>query len=414
MLDNIKQLNLLKFLTFGMLTHSRQDTQEQLGDRSQYVGMSDIGKAMECLRSAVADKAGISGKIQPNEIPALTPGNLKQVLIKQITLQRGHWQEYGIQKAIDSTRAHCIPQLEISTDYHGVPVKAHLDFTIVRNNPHPTVRILELKSNEHIPDHLYVSYEAQIYGQTGLLYLCWNQPCFSVPPDYHQKGIAGATFPEVVKHIFDIQLPENPDDVDIEAWVLSISMSDIKPFGPYRHDGAMLQTCLDKAELLWNEKTKLLSGEIALNDINHCAGFHPLCDYCSVNADCPKFEGRVLGIDLGYDEALKELAELKAQESAINKKKKEIEKRIKTACRLMGGEHGGWLNTVDYRFKVSTMPGRKSFDRSKIHESLTEHIHDGISADDLLDKCQKTSTPYERLYISKINSKIDNKQTSVV
>ncbi len=405
-----KQQKLLEFLTVGMLAHGRQDTLDQLGDRSQYIGMSDIGKALECLRSAVADKSGIIEKIQPEAIFGLSHEKIKQVLIKQITLQRGHWQEYGIQKAINSTRTHCIPQLEISTDYHGVPIKAHLDFTIVGDTPHPIVRILELKSNENIPDHLYASYEAQIYGQTGLLYQCWNRPCFSVPPEDQQEGIAGATFPELVRHMFDIQLPDNPEEVDIEAWVLSISMSDIKPFGPYRHDAALLQTCLEKAEQLWNQKAQLLAGEISLNELSYCSGFHPLCDYCSVNEGCPKFTGQALNIDLGYDMILKELAELKEQESVIKSKKKEIEQHIKSAYRLMGGDHAGWLNTLDFRFKVSIMPGRKSFDREKIHEKLTQHIHDGISADDVLDKCQKTSIPYERLYISKIN----RKQTSVV
>ncbi|TKB25161.1 hypothetical protein FCL47_16080 [Desulfopila sp. IMCC35006] len=398
-----KQQGLLEFLTVGMLAHGRQDTLDQLGDRSQYIGMSDIGKALECLRSAVADKSGIIENIQPQAISGLSHEKIKQVLIKQITLQRGHWQEYGIQKAITSTRAHCIPQLEISMDYRGVPLKAHLDFTIVRDRPHPAVRILELKSNEHIPDNLYASYEAQIYGQTGLLHHCWNRPCFSVPPTGHFEGIVNATFPEVAQSMFDIQLPDNPEEADIQAWVLSISMSDIKPFGPYTHDPSMLQTCFDKAEQLWNEKTKLLSGAISLNDIDHCFGFHPLCDFCSVNAGCPKFQSQFLAIDPDCDAALKELADLKSQESTIQKKKKELEQRVKNTYRAIQGDNTGWLNTSGYRFKVATMPGRKSFDRDVLHEKLTEHICDEISVDDVLGGCQKTSQPYERLYVSQVN-----------
>lgn len=398
-----KQQGLLQFLTVGMLTHARQDTQDQLGDRSQYIGMSDIGKALECLRSAVADKSGIIETLQPHVLAGLSHQQIKKVLMKQITLQRGHWQEYGIQNAINSTRAHCIPQLEISTDYQGVPLKAHLDFTIVRDSPHPAVRILELKSNEHIPDHLYASYEAQLYGQIGLLHYCWNQPCFSVSAVFHQEGIIKATFPEVVHHMFDIHLPDNPEDADIEAWVLSISMSDIKPFGPYTHDGAMLRTCFDKAEQLWTEKAKLLSGEISLDDITHCSGFHPLCDFCSVNAGCPKFQSEFLAIDPDCDAVLKELAELKGQESVIQKKKRALEQRVKNTYHAIQGDNTGWLNTLGYRFKVSTMPGRKSFDRDVLHEKLTRHIRDEISVDDVLGGCQKTSQPYERLYVSQVN-----------
>lgn len=398
-----KQQGLLEFLTVGMLAHGRQDTLDQLGDRNQYIGMSDIGKALECLRSAVADKSGIVENIQLQGISGLSHEKIKQVLIKQITLQRGHWQEYGIQKAINSTRAHCIPQLEISLDYHGIPLKAHLDFTIVRDRPHPAVRILELKSNEHIPDHLYASYEAQIYGQTGLLHHCWNKPCFSITATDHHKGIAGATFPQIAKHMFGIQLPDNPEDADIQAWVLSISMSDIKPFGPYVHDGAMLQTCFDKAEQLWNEKTKLLTGEISLNDVIYCSGFNPLCDFCSVNAGCPKFHSEFLITDAECEATLRELGELKEQESAIQKKKKALEQRVKNTYHAIQGDNAGWLNTLGYRFKVSTMPGRKSLDRDVLHERLSKHLCNEISVDDVLGGCQKTSQPYERLYVSQVN-----------
>ena len=398
-----RQHGLLEFLTVGMLAHGRQDTLDQLGDRQQYIGMSDIGKALECLRSAVADKSGIVENIQPQAIAGLSHEKIKQLLIKQITLQRGHWQEYGIQKAINSTRAHSIPQLEISIDYQDVPLKAHLDFTIVRDSPHPAVRILELKSNEHIPEHLYASYEAQVYGQTGLLHYCWNRPCFSIPPAHHHKGIAGATFPEIAKQIFNVHLPDNPEDADIQAWVLSISMSDIKPFGPYTHDAAMLQTCFDKAKQLWHEKTRLLAQEISLNDIDHCLGFHPLCDFCSVNAGCPKFQSQALAIDPDCDAVLKELADLKAQESAIQKKKKALEQRVKNSYRAIQGDNTGWLNTTGYRFRVATMPGRKSFDRDMLHEQLSQHICAEISVDDILGGCHKTSQPYERLYVSQLN-----------
>ena len=168
----------------------------------------------------------------------------------------------------------------------------------------------------------------------------------------------------------------------------------------------MRQCCrpvLIKPEQLWHEKTKLLSGEISLNDIDHCSGFHPLCDFCSVNAGCPKFQSQVLAIDPDCDAALKELAELKAQESVIQKKKKALEQRVKNTYRAIQGDNTGWLNTLGYRFKVSTMPGRKSFDRDMLHEKLTQHIHDEISVDDILGGCQKTSQPYERLYVSQVN-----------
>jgi len=146
-----------------------------------------------------------------------------------------------------------------------------------------------------------------------------------------------------------------------------------------------------------------------LNDIDYCYGFHPLCDWCSVNEDCPKFNGTdMFDFDPAYGVELENLANLKKQESAIKKKKKEIEQRIKNTYHLVNGNNNGWLNTENYRFKVSTMAGRKSLDQDMLHKQITGHIHDGTTANDLLDKCQKTSSPYERLYISKINKRIIN------
>jgi hypothetical protein len=60
------------------------------------------------------------------DVPNLNYKELKAVLGKQIMLQRGHWQEYGIQNAIMATGVKLIPQLEISIECNGVPIEAHL------------------------------------------------------------------------------------------------------------------------------------------------------------------------------------------------------------------------------------------------------------------------------------------------
>ncbi|WDP91070.1 MAG: hypothetical protein HUN04_15750 [Desulfobacter sp.] len=402
-----KENGLLQFLTTGILKHTAEDTAVQLGDRNQYIGLSDIGKGMECLRSAVADKAGLIRHPHYKDVPRLNQKTLRAVLEKQIVLQRGHWQEYGIQNAIMATSVKLIPQLEICIEYNGVPIKAHLDFTIVWGGKKPAVRIIELKSNENIPDHLYASYEAQVYGQVSLLKECWNKPCFGVVAENGKDSFSGVSFPDAVTKLFGVTMPNTPENVDIEAWILSISMTQVKPFGPYLPDKVMLNTCLKMAERIWNEKNEIHAGDIVLNDVQYCSGFHPLCDYCSVNEDCPKFKGPdILQHDPAFESELEKLADLKAQESVIQKKKKAIEQRVKNTYRLVNGDTTGWLNTSGYRFKVSQMPGRKSLDRDKLHLKMAGQVPDGTSVDDVLDQCQKTSAPYERLYISKINKKL--------
>ena len=47
---------LLEILRCGLERSAEQRTAIQLGDRSQYVGMSDIGKMLDCPRAALAGK----------------------------------------------------------------------------------------------------------------------------------------------------------------------------------------------------------------------------------------------------------------------------------------------------------------------------------------------------------------------
>lgn len=405
MQHDVKVEGLLQLITTGILKHSYQSTIKELGDRSSYIGLSDIGKGVECLRSAVASK--VNSKFPThNDVLGLNPIELRRVLGKQIILQRGHWQEYGIQNAIASTSIKLIPQLEISIKHKDVPIKAHLDFTIVWGGQKPAVRVIELKSNENIPDSLYVSYEAQLYGQIGLLKEFWNKPCFSVTREHNRVGFRNKTFPEAVKILFDVDLPILSENVDMEAWVLSISMSRIKPFGPYRPERTMLTACLQIAERIWREKKRFLSGKIKLNDINHCSGFHPLCDWCDVNEDCPKFSDQSM-LDSSYETELEKLENIKKKETELLKQRKEIEQRIKNTYRLINGISAGWLNTDNFRFKVSTIKGRKSLDKEEFYKKITDHIDEKI-VDDILDKCKISKAPYERLYVSRINKRISD------
>lgn len=400
----ITKNNLLRYLTTGLVTHANQETESQLGDRSLYIGMSDIGKAMECIRSAVADKAGITRNLETFEIRNLSDTDLKKALIKQLTLQRGHWQEYGLEQTLIALDAQYIPQLEISLEYLSVPIKAHLDITLVQDKPHQAVRVLELKSNENIPGHLYASYEAQIYGQVGLLVYCWNLPCFSVPKTEKKGCLGNVTFPEIVQHLFGLEISADPSEVDIEAWVLSISMSDIKPFGPYFYDRAMLQACFDKGQEVWEKKEGILQGAILLNELSYCKGFHPLCDYCMVNRDCPKFISMNLATDNQYDLDFDELEKIKIEEKRLNRKRKDIEQRIKsTYSQLSLGNRRDWINSGSYRFKVSQMPGRASLDMDKLGVAVEGRIGGSQKVTDIVASCQKTNPSYERLYVSKIN-----------
>lgn len=77
----VREKTLLEVIRQGFLVSSRSQTHAMLGDRTSYVGMSDVGKYLECPRAAVASR------IFPE------PENLDRLL----PLQRGHWFEQGIE-----------------------------------------------------------------------------------------------------------------------------------------------------------------------------------------------------------------------------------------------------------------------------------------------------------------------------
>jgi len=172
-------LGLLAQVTRGLLRHGAHHTAQHLGDRSTYVGLSDVGRAITCLRAAVASKLGRGDVPTGDDIGRwLRDGDAQPIttaLGRQLVLQRGHWLEAGVETALRANGVNLIPQLEISVVENGVPLRAHLDFVLVGGGPRPALRVLELKSTAHLPKTLYSAYEVQLYGQIGLLQAQWNR-----------------------------------------------------------------------------------------------------------------------------------------------------------------------------------------------------------------------------------------------
>jgi len=408
-----RSTSLLSLLTKGLQIHSQNSTRTQLGDRSRYVGMSDIGRALECLRAAVATK--LQPCVQPEGSDApMDDAHMRQLLRRELILQRGHWQEAGIASALGAAGLQLIPQLEIEATCFGVPIKAHLDLTLVWGGHKPSVRILELKSNERLPQTLYASNEIQLYGQLGLLQTTWNQPCFNLRDEQGNPVFTRKSFPEVAKALFGTDLPGDASQVALEGWVLSVSMSDAKAFGPYLPNRSMLAVCLQTARSLWTTLKDVRDGSVSLNDVPTCAGFHPLCDWCELNSDCPKFRpmsiaGQQVELSPEYASDLVQLDALKEQRLTLEGDIEDLESRIKTAFgRFSAHQDGGqpsWLASDDYRFRVAAMPGRKTIDQAALLAELLALTGDEDTARGILARVQKTGQPYERLTITRINHK---------
>jgi hypothetical protein len=385
---------LMALLAKGLVESSVQRTASSLGDRSRYIGMSDIGRALECPRAAVGRKLFGNGEDLAHQ------QDLPSQLSRQLRLQRGHWFESGIAQVFRQQRLLVIEQLEIETSHHGVPIKAHLDFVFASAVRQPTVRILELKSCENIPSTLYSSYETQVYGQVGLLHALWDQPAFGVHGDADNQRSSGLTFPQICQERFGIEMPADPSLVDIEAWVLCLSMSDAKAFGPYLPDDTMLGLCLKKAEELWHNFDASKENDADLDDLPTAQGFHPLCSWCEFNADCPKFDG----VDQSqWSDSLDRLKDLKSSQGVLGEEIAEIEEGLRTAYAL-SDVGGSWINAGMHRFRVSAQNGRRTLNKEQLRLELSAVLGEE-EADALITRCESEGKTFDRLLVNKINRK---------
>ena len=403
-MENVKAMGLMAQVAKGLLKHGECKTATELGDRSLYVGLSDIGKGAECMRSAVAGKVYGNRHPSGDKVMDWYRGQeyekVMEALRKQLILQRGHWFEAGIEQAFEANGTKFFTQLEIDAGFDGVPVLAHLDFVLVANG---AVRILELKSTENIPDCLYTAYEVQVYGQLGFLAKCWNQPRFSIRDGTGQIVHSKLSFPELCKKVFGIDMPESVQDVDLEGWVLALAMSDAKAFGPYKANATMTRFCEKTAKAIWVQADEIRNNNLDLNSVKFCKGFHALCNFCDHADDCPKFTVHELG-DSVYNDILGELNELKSQKAKLVKDIAIAEDQVRDFY-LNSGVNGDWLSTGDWRFRFAETAGRKSLDNKTLLAEIGEIIGED-RVEDLIQKYSSQGLPGQRLYVSRVKSDV--------
>lgn len=355
-----KSTGLLGLLARGFLLHGAARGARELGERGSYLGMSDIGRGIECLRSAVAGKLEHSFAVGPETLDGLhASGDLERIedeLKLQVTLQRGHWVEGGIANALSAAGVRFIPQLEIRTRYQDVPIQAHLDFTLVWGGKNPAVRILEIKSSKKLPRNLYTAHETQLYAQLGLLKILWNKNCFNLKDAQGALIHQNKTFPELAALVFGIQLPLNPEEANIEGWVVSIAPDDAKVFGPYEPSPDTLNVCLDVAARIWAAVSEIRAGNLSLDDVPFRGGFYPLCDWCAHGGGCPKFCGHDYS---EYEALLSQRSELKTLIKSLEEETADLDNQIKAAYwritedETSGLKPGDWIAAGEKRFKVS-------------------------------------------------------------
>jgi CRISPR-associated exonuclease Cas4 len=134
------------FLAF--LFDGLQAVDNGLGDRSKYIGASDIGS---CLKKAYLSKT------------IKTPD---RSLDEMLVLERGHVVEGIIEKALIARRINYKAQVEVSLKNGTTPIAAHIDF--VAEDSREAV-VIECKSVSSAIDEPYENWILQAQLQIGLL-----------------------------------------------------------------------------------------------------------------------------------------------------------------------------------------------------------------------------------------------------
>lgn len=377
---------LLETIRQGLDISAVRNTATSLGDRSKYVGLSEIVKYAECPRSAVAAKLGDPVTAMKSLLP----------------MQRGHWFEKGIKDGLTSARLNHFNQLEINASRKNVTIKAHLDFTLVWQQPVKAVRILEVKSCDKLPGEPRDTHRLQAQCQVDLLRHYWNKSVFALRDDTGKSIHENLTFPQMCKNCFDIDISNRPSSISVESWLLYISMKDARAFGPYTHSVEALENILNLATAFQQDLKMVTDDPAHLNGLKYRQGFYPLCSYCESNLDCPKF--RQGDYQPQWEPAIQKLDTLKKQQENIKTEISEIESALKQAHSL--SETKDWIDTGEHRFRMSTVAGRKSLNQDALKEELCEifdFLHEDIDVDAIFKRCTKQGTSFPRLTISPVN-----------
>ena len=216
---------LLDILQDGLRKLANQHTCETLGDRTTYLGASEVG---QCPRKTILSK------LHPAE------HNLDTLL----RFRRGHYAEDVVAEALTAMGWDFERQTEIN---RGKNV-AHIDF-VFTSEASKSKSVLEIKSTEKIPQTPYSSWETQLYLQMGLL--------AGVYPDYSVRGA-----------------------------ILVVPLGGgARLFDGYTPDSNLTEGLLTRATGIWTDYQRVANGE----DVDLTTEFSPLCGFCEHISTCPKF-----------------------------------------------------------------------------------------------------------------------------
>ena len=258
---------LANILEEGLRTFCENKTKAELGDRSEYIGASDI---VGCPRRVIMDK------INP-------PHHSFETLMR---FERGHLAEDIVANALQAAGyGNFVRQHEIdATEALGAPIKAHLDFVWFGQS---SISVLEVKTVSSIPDSPYETWEMQLHVQMGLL------------------ALSGVKVP-------------------IRGAILALDLNSgrHKVFNGYEYDEETSRNLLLKGVEMWEALAAIRTGH-AEDDWPEKIAIQPseLCRFCNHSASCPHFRGDVEMPEI--ESEAQEILVLKAKKKALDAKIKD-------------------------------------------------------------------------------------------
>ncbi len=238
---------------------AKKRTELELGDRSAYIGASDIAAA--CIRKTVLSK------LKPVEYDTST-------LIK---FERGHLTETILIKCFDEYGKYKYVAQKEAVHSNNSKWKCHIDF-MFHNKSRTKIGIVECKSTNGIPDEPYESWVNQVQFQMGLLKL-----------NYPNSVIKGSIF------------------------AIDLNAGKMKEFNGYEPNYALFNALCKKATTI---QALIETHETA--DLETSESM--LCGFCPFKTDCPKFSGEENVVPDDLKAAVKQYKEVQEQQKALKQK----------------------------------------------------------------------------------------------
>lgn len=298
-------MKLVQIIEEGMKKVNAQRTEKHLGDRSEYIGASDLG---QCPRKAVMEK--IFGT-EPD-------------LVTLIRFERGHLSENILGEALAAEGYSPKRQTELTgKTKNGTPLKFHLDFTFQGKN---RFAILEGKSTAFIPASPYEGWEMQLHAQMGLA-----------------RDVLG-------------------EDVEIDGAIFALNMAPKEgsdPYGAwngYKPSQGLWESLQDDADTIYQAVQEYKSSGNLPGNLPCRPG--PLCGFCPCLNDCPLFQGEQV-------DALAPQVQLLMDLQLKRKKLEDMEKDVKNKLKSVLRGYKGWVNVaISDTYSVKAKVNKKSSRRT--------------------------------------------------